>query len=225
MLDATAFTNATWTLKTPTPYVALSFLTSGGNGGCTFRYTVYRADGSSESGTANSPDWFNVPNNIIWIANGRVNAQNYTLNNYNSNNPRLYAVDVNLSESPSPITRIQFDYVSGNATGHSCIMAIAGATVPGGPFTPVLGTGYTADIVVEAGVPERGPVSGYTTASMDNGINNTGNTWYEQGYVTSYPTTGLPPAGSIITSVDASDHQFKLPPSYTAVSYTHLTLP
>jgi len=96
MLDVGYFTNANFKLNTPAAYGAISFLTSGGNGGCQFRVTAQRLDGTTSSGTAASPDWFSVPNNIAWIANGRVQAQTFTLDNYNSANPRLYTADVAL---------------------------------------------------------------------------------------------------------------------------------
>src|SRR5208283_5761977 len=80
-----------------------------------------------------------------------------------------------------------------------------------------------ADIVVEAsagpatdsGALPSAPFTTFTTVSMDGGTNNTGNTWYEQGYVTAFPLTGLPPAGSILTSTNLPDHSYQLAPSYT----------
>lgn len=218
MLDVGYFTNANFKLNTPAAYGAISFLTSGGNGGCQFRVTAQRLDGTTSSGTAASPDWFSVPNNIAWIANGRVQAQTFTLDNYNSANPRLYSADVALSASASPITNLFIEYVSGNASGHSCIMAISGAAAAGGSFTPILGTGYNADIVVEAAYPERWDLAGTvssTSATMDGGVNNTGNTWFEQGYYVNSNTFGIPAPGSTLIPVDAPDHQFKMPASYT----------
>ena len=41
-------------------------------------------------------------------------------------------------------------------------------------------------------------------------------TYYEQGYSTTHPTTGLPAAGTTITSVTQGDHNYKFAPSYTA---------
>src|SRR6185312_14087134 len=84
MLDASAtFTNASLSVKTPAVFGALSFLTSGGNGGCIFQYTVHHQDGTTEVGTSPSADWFNGVN-PAWIANGRVNAQTFTLDNLNT---------------------------------------------------------------------------------------------------------------------------------------------
>lgn len=217
MLDSGYFTNANFQLTTPAAYARLSFLTSGGNGGCQFRWTVQRQDGSTASGTAASPDWFFVNQNIGWVADGRVNAQDFNLSDMGSGNPRLYMVDVDVPASASPITSIGFEYVSGNASGHSVIMAIAGAATAGGAFTPVTGTGYNADVVVEANAPRRWnlePVTPPTTATMDGGVNNTGNSWFEQGYYSPSNSFGLPAAGSTVTAQAAADHQFTMPASY-----------
>ena len=84
-------------------------------------------------------------------------------------------------------------------------------------FTPiVLKPGsYNQDMVVERTAPSV-PASHYTTASMDAGTANTGNSWYEQGYNASAPVTGLPVAGSTITNQSASDHIYAFAPSYAA---------
>lgn len=218
MLDASAaFTNVTVTLKTATAYTGLSFLTSGGNGGCIFKYVVHHQDGTTETGQSPSADWFNGAN-PAWIANGRVNAQSFTLDNFNSNNPRLYSKDVALTNS-SPITSIDLSYVSSAAGAHTCIMAISGSTTAGGAFGPVAFTGYNADIVVEATAPERAALpEGLTTATMDGGTANTGATLYEMGYAFTTPTNGLPAPGSKLTNAAAPNHIYQLAPSYTSSS-------
>ena len=60
---------------------------------------------------------------------------------------------------------------------------------------PLAQSSFNKDIVVEktAQAPYGTPV---TTASMDNGTVNTGNGWYERGFYTALPNSGLPPAGS-----------------------------
>jgi hypothetical protein len=164
-----------------------------------------------------SPDWFSVPNNIVWIANGRVNAQSFALDNLNSNNPRLYAVDLPLSNTTSPITNLVIEWVSGNGSGHSAIMAISGQASGGGNFTPIAGTGYNADIVVEASAPQSQPLTGTTTVTMDAGLGNADATWYERGYSMAAPATGLPAAGSTLSSnISGVTYSFVLPASYAA---------
>ena len=65
----------------------------------------------------------------------------------NGNNPRLYSLDVTLSNTTSPVTSIDFAYASGS--GHGAIMAVSGSK--GAAFTPIAVTGYNEDIVVEGG--------------------------------------------------------------------------
>jgi predicted alpha-1,6-mannanase (GH76 family) len=87
----------------------------------------------------------------------------------------------------------------------------------GGRFAPISLTpgSYNEDMVIESNAPSV-PEGKYTTASMDTGVTNIGNGWYEQGYDASAPTSGLPPAGSNVTSLASSDHVYTFAPSYTA---------
>src|SRR5208282_4494340 len=191
--------------------------------GCTFRWTAHHADGTSEIGTNSVGDWFNGAN-PAFTPQGRINAQGFTLDNYNGGNPRLYSADVAVTNTTSAVTAVDLQYVSSGSGAHTGIMAVSGQAPGGGNFNPIAVTGYNADIVVEAsagpatdsGALLSAPFMTFTTASMDGGTNNTGNTWYEQGYVSQYPLTGLPPAGSILVSTNLSDHSYQLAPSYTA---------
>src|SRR5437762_6244691 len=56
----------------------------------------------------------------------------------------------------------------------------------------------------------------YTTASMDGGTANNGDTWNEQGYFAANATVGLPPAGSTMTSLADANHQYRFAPDYKA---------
>jgi len=217
LLDST-LTNATLTLVTATVCSQLSFLESGGNNGCSFTYSVHHQNGATDTGTTNIPDWYNG-STPAWTANGRVDVQAFTFSSVAGNDPRLYSLDITLVNSNSPVTSIAFAYVSG--TGHGAIMAVSGAT--NGTFTPLAVTGYNEDIVVEAGAGFPGALSGFTTATMDTGLTNSLNTWYEVGYDPDAPSTGLPLAGSTLTNVSASDHLYTLAPSYSANNVLLLT--
>ena len=210
LLDSTC-NSATLTLVTPMAYAGLSFLGSAGNSGVTFNYSVHHQDGATDTGTKSIPLWVSG-SNPAWTANGRVNAGSFAFSMVNSGNPRLYSLDIMLLNATSPVTSIDFTYVSG--TGHGAVMAVSGLS--GATYAPVAVTGYNADIVVEAGAGSPGALSGVTTATMDTGTANTITTWYEAGYVPNAPTTGLPHAGSAITNLSAPDHLYVLAPSYTA---------
>ncbi len=210
LLDST-LVSATLTLATPAAYAGLSFLESGGNNGVSFSYAVHHQNGATDIGTKSIPDWFNG-SNPAWTANGRVDVGSFSFSAVNGGNPRLYSMDITLLNASSPVTSIDFIYLSG--TGHGAIMAVSGLS--GSTYTPLSVTGYNADIVVEAGAGSPGALTGATTATMDAATGNTSATWYEAGYVPTAPTSGLPHAGSIITNLSAPDHLYVLAPSYTA---------
>lgn len=195
----------------PSVYGVLSFLVSGGNGGGALGYTLHHQDGSTQTGSFVCRDWLTSATTQAYTAGGRVNVTTYTFE-LNNNTPKLFAVDVALTNNFSPLVSIDFNYTTGS--GREVVFAVSGGQFAGDPVRPIPVTGYNADVVVEASSTRPEPLSGYTTATMDDGIANAGNTWYEQGYYSPAPDTGLPPAGSQITSAMAPDHQFLLAPSY-----------
>jgi predicted alpha-1,6-mannanase (GH76 family) len=217
LLDTTV-TNGTFTLTSPAAYSQLSFLESGGHNGVGFRYTVHHLDGTSDTGTGNIPDWFNGAN-PAWTANGRVDVGTFAFSSVNGNNPRLYSLDIILANTTSPVTSIDFNYLSGS--GEGAIMAVSGMS--GATFSPIAVTGYNEDIVVEAAAGKPGALSGVTTATMDSGPSNTGSTYYEIGYVLEAPGTGLPHPGALVTNVTVADHVYQMPPSYTAKNAVLIT--
>jgi len=81
------------------------------------------------------------------------------------------------------------------------------------PITLVSGS-FNQDVVVESTAPAPVMAGGYTTASMDNGIGNTSTSWYEEGYNSAAPATGLPTAGSTFTSQTSPIHHYTMAPSY-----------
>ncbi|HTV40224.1 MAG TPA: glycoside hydrolase family 76 protein [Candidatus Sulfotelmatobacter sp.] len=210
MLDS-MLTNAAFTLTSPAAYSGLSFLESGGNNGVAFSYAVYHQDGTVETGSGNIPDWYNGAN-PAWTANGRIDVDTFEFSSVNGNDPRLYSLDVALTDMTSPVTNISFAYVSGG--GHGAIMAVSGFN--GSTYTPIAVTGYNEQIVMAQNAGKPLPLTGVTTATMDSGTNNTGSTYYEIGYVPQDPGTGLPPPGTLVTNLSAADHVYQMPPSYTA---------
>jgi hypothetical protein len=172
--------------------------------------TVSHADGTSETNSFLAGDWYNGTNQAFTV-NGRINVATRAFDTVGGGNPRLYSLDVNLSNSSSPVTSIAFQLASGG--GHAGIFAVSGSS--GAGFTPIAVSGYTDDMIIEATAEAPPAGLNVTTASMDNGTGNTGYTWYEAGYNPSAPTTGLPAAGSTLTNTSASDHVYALPANYT----------
>lgn len=217
LLDSN-LTSATLALSSPVACAQLSFLESGGHNGIVFNYVVHHQDGTTESGSGTIPDWFSGAS-PAWTASGRLDVGTFAFNSVGSANPRLYSIDITLVNATSAITSIDFSYASGS--GHGAIMALSGLN--GANFTPLTVTGYNQDIVVEAAAGKPGALSGYTTATMDTGPANTANTWYEAGYVSAAPITGLPAPGTTLTNVTAPDHLYTLPPSYAVNNAVLLT--
>ena len=127
-------------------FSALSFLTSAGHGPIIIDYTVHHADGTSETGAFNSPDWFfNSP--VAWCAQGRVDVATGSFNNVNNNNPNLYAEDINLTNTTSLITRINLNWDAANpAGGVAAVFAVSGLLSFAAPasllITPATQTQY-----------------------------------------------------------------------------------
>src|SRR5438445_12487482 len=107
----------------------------------------------------------------------------------NGDIPPIYFRDIVLTTATSPLTNIVFSKTG--ATGHNAILAVSGATTPGGAVGPIAVTGYTYDVVVEASADRRGKVVSQTivggtnlfatTQTFDNDA-NTGFTFYEKGH-------------------------------------------
>ena len=96
------------------------------------------------------------------------------------------------------------------------LFALVGATVAQAAYLPIpfSTTNYNADVIVEtAATPVLKIV---TSASVDNGSNNTANTWFEIGYDLGNPGNGLPAAGTTFTASSNPNYSFKMAPTYTA---------
>jgi hypothetical protein len=212
-------------LTTPAAYTALSFLTSAGHGPSVDSYTINFQDGSIESGTITSWDWFTYANTgttdpVAFFASGRwdVSAKTFDIRPQTVTNPALYQVDVAVANSTGLITNIVLGWSSGSGSDHAAYFALSGATTPGGVFNPIsLDTNsFNADMVMEAAAAAGArPLTNNTTASMQSGNANSGFTYYEMGYDPSNPTTGVPNAGTTFTSLLLSDHSYTMAPSFT----------
>jgi hypothetical protein len=222
----------TFTFTAPAAYTSLSILNGTGNGANTIGYTINYQDGSSETGTFSSPDWFGAPNgNTAWRAGGLA-GMNGGVNNLNGNAGTMWMTDITLGNASSPATNIVFNWLAGNNNGRSpwgngrtFIFGVSGST-DGVNFSPVAVTGYDHDGVIESNAP---PTTGtgstnltgvlvndntYCSFTMDGGIWKNGSTWYEKGYYASYPNTGIPAAGTTITSATEPSIQYTMPSTY-----------
>ena len=208
-----ALTSAVLVLAAPAAYARLSFLAAAGNGPGTVQFTVHYQNGATQTGTFTCPDWLSSASQS-YTANGRVDVSAFIFSGVNANQPALFDRQVMLSNTNSPVIRIDFAYSGGAA--HNAIFAVSGSPTQVDPFTPIVVSGFNADLVVESTAARREALIGATTASMEGGVLNANRTWYEKGYYPLSPASGLPAAGSIITNSAAPDHRYALAASYTA---------
>jgi hypothetical protein len=125
--------NGTLTLSTPVKLSKLAIISSSGNGSITgaslgLQFTDL---GPSVQTTYDSGDWFFRSSRAV-TANGRVNAPAGTLDDVNSDNPRLYFQVIDLAAlgaSNRELSSINFGF-NGAPETHTAIMAISGEAVP-----------------------------------------------------------------------------------------------
>jgi hypothetical protein len=170
-------------------------LTAGGNiGGGTMTNTciLQHQDGVNETNVFLGYDWFNGNIAPAYIANGRVDMYNRTLNALGSGNPKLFETYFTLNDRSSPVTNIVVKFgtaPSGNSTTYiMAVSATAGGVPPlinSGPLpaTQTWFPGQTATFTVQ--------VSG--TAPITN-------VWLVQSNGTYYPLTdGVDGNGSTVS--------------------------
>jgi len=91
-------------------------------------------------------------------------------------------------------------------------LAVASIARAGFVPIPITPSSYNADVIVEKNIPG---LDNNTTATTDGGTNNNGNGWYEVGYNTNVPTSGLPAHGTTFTHQFLPDHSYTMAPDYT----------
>ncbi len=178
----------TLNLVSPAAFSGLSILNSSGNGGETINYTVHHQDGTTDTGSFVSADWFHgVP--ASWPTHCLVSVNDGSLQQIGGNAGDLYYNDITVSPA-SPV--ISIDFAWGGTGGRMNVFAISGAT-DGVAFTNTLAlTGFNYDMVVESNAPNFSMNVNACTATMERGTNLWGKVYFEQGFggQTSF---GLPP--------------------------------
>jgi hypothetical protein len=128
------FSNATITLVTPKAYFALSFLDAAGNGPVNPVVIVHHQNGGSETNVLTIVDWFDtstpiyIPNGRVQVESGQWSQQTFAKNGAD----RLFASDIVLADTVSPVTSIDLVYT--NTGGRAAIFALSGSTTPVPPI-------------------------------------------------------------------------------------------
>lgn len=127
---------ANLTFASPATYSALSFLSATANGTVTNQCIMQYADGTSETNTFASRDWFNN-SPYAFGALGRVNVNNQSVNNTPDQtttvNPRLYEAQFALGKTTVAVTNVILKWIAGSANSRAVILAVsatAGAVPP-----------------------------------------------------------------------------------------------
>ncbi|SPE59770.1 exported hypothetical protein [Verrucomicrobia bacterium] len=208
------------TITNPTPFLGLSVLNASGNGGETIGYQVQHQDGSVETGTFVSADWWHGNGSApypAWMAFCLISVDGGNLQQQGGNNGDLYHNEITLTNTTSPVVGIGFTNMGGGGGGRMGVFGISGST-DGVSFTnPLALTGFNADLIIETNARNWSANVAYCTATMERGTNLWGAVYMERGFGGQNPAYGLPPAGSTVTNA-GGDHAFVLAPSYTAAN-------
>jgi hypothetical protein len=89
----------------------------------TLNYDIVHTDSSVQTGTIVIPDWFNATP-FAFTTRGRVGVDSGVFSAVNTENPRLYSVDIAVERTTVPITHVTLTLASGN--GHAGILALSG---------------------------------------------------------------------------------------------------
>lgn len=220
--------NGTFILTSPAAFSGLSFLTCSANGPVRVGYRIHYVDASIEEGSFLSTDWFNTGVVSVFNTAGLIGVGGGVNNVGGAARGGVFSADINVGNPALNIASVDFFFIGAGAVdnpalnGRAVIFALSGAQDSSSAYTNAITvTGYTYDAVMEADGPQTtgtGVAAGSTltnnvTASMDNSLGKGGSTWYEQGYYTAAPLTGIPAAGASVTSAWYSA-RYTMPASY-----------
>lgn len=145
----------------PLSLTGLSLAGSSGNGRGTNILTLNFSDGSSNTlGPLTLGDWFNVEPRVQ-TASGRINAENNTFANVGDDNPRILAVNTELSEADAAklITSIDLAWTGSGGNTHTAVFGVSGDFTGLGAFSaiPLDAASFNQDIIVGLQeIPEPG---------------------------------------------------------------------
>jgi len=147
--------NALLTLATPTNLAAISLLTASGYGPVTSWCVLGHADGSRQTNLLTSPDWMD-PAPAAFSADGRINISSRIVDVVESGFPRLFGVDVPVTNTVSALTNIELRFVTGGIDAHAAVFAVSGLAATTPPALPpelTILAGSDASLQIRTTVP------------------------------------------------------------------------
>ncbi|HWQ93729.1 MAG TPA: glycoside hydrolase family 76 protein, partial [Clostridia bacterium] len=126
-----ALPSANLALAAPAPFAALSLLAASSRGPVTLACVLRHADGTVQNRTLSVPDWYNNLPSLALVTHGRININTGIPDAVAANNPRLYALDLPVNNTLSPVTNVGLNFVSG-VNASALVFALSGipAAVP-----------------------------------------------------------------------------------------------
>jgi hypothetical protein len=174
----TANASANLTPALPARFARLSFLTSAGHGPVTNRCIVQHLDGSSETNHFVSPDWFDSAPAALSV-HGRVKLSQKLVDSLDGNGPSLFAADLSLVNTRSPVTNLVVSYAGGGLNSHAVIFAASGTDVSAPPLVAAklwVGGSPDAGWMIYATAPGR--LQSTTALDGDRTV------WKDEGQIT-----------------------------------------
>jgi hypothetical protein len=184
LLDATS-TDAALIPVAPASFSALSLLTAAAHGPVTNRCIVNHADGTLETNSFISPDWYDAAP-PAFTANGRVSISTKLVDAVNAGSPRLFSADLPLADAASPVTNIVLTFIGGGYDAHAVVFAVSGAVGTSPRPTLSIAPGAGGKWVIHSTLPGQ---LQYTTAL--DGINTV---WHDEGPIAATVTNTPSPA-------------------------------
>lgn len=126
LLDDT-FPEASLVPAAPVSCSVVSLLCAAGHGPATNQCVVLHSDGTAETNSFVAPDWL-TGNSPALAANGRVNINNRYVDNLNAGRPCLFAVDIALTNTTSPVTNLALSFSSAPPGAHTVLFALSGSS-------------------------------------------------------------------------------------------------
>ena len=136
LIDAGS-SNAVVSLHAPTSCLVLSFLTASSHGPLTNQCVIRHTDGIFQTNRFVSPDWLGSEPAAL-TTHGRVSVSTRLADRIGTQGPQLYAVDVPLATTHSPIIQIVLSPLGRGTDAHALVFALSGVLSGPTPSRPSL---------------------------------------------------------------------------------------
>jgi hypothetical protein len=181
LIDAIVSSNSLTPL-TASRFSALSFLTASGHGPVTNLCLINHADGTSQTNTVISPDWYD-PAPAAFSAGGRVSVSTKIVDSLNQEFPKLFSADLIVMNRLSEITNIVLQFVAGPNDSHTVVFAVSGAVESVPPvFRPKLAIEISGSGSISLASTAPGLLQSASTLSGTNTI------WRNEGPISQVMT-------------------------------------